>query len=162
MLIYCAIRRPWTLHAVPLSDERLRERGFNQAREISRHASRLTGIPIATDACRRVVHTSPQSQLPWKERSKNVRKAFVCLEQLAGLHVAVVDDVLTTGSTMNEVARTLKKAGAARVSAWVVCRTPKPGDRPLGVWPDIRRTHDARSFNSIAEAAGRQMPACPH
>lgn len=128
-------QRPDLIVPMPLSPERLRERGFNQAQEIARHVSGRIGVPIATDACHRVLHTSPQSQLPWKERSRNVRRAFVCVQDLTGLHVAVVDDVMTTGSTMNEVARTLKKAGASRVTAWVVCRTLKPGDHPPGPWP---------------------------
>ena len=67
--------------------------------------------------------TPPQAALPWQERAKNVRRAFVCDDVLAGMRVAVVDDVLTTGATLNELARVLRKAGAAAVVGWVVART---------------------------------------
>jgi predicted amidophosphoribosyltransferase len=66
---------------------------------------------------------APQSELPWDERRRNVRGAFACRRPLAGALVAVVDDVMTTGSTLDEVARALKRAGAARVVNWVVART---------------------------------------
>jgi predicted amidophosphoribosyltransferase len=69
------------------------------------------------------VDTPPQAALPWKERAKNVRRAFVCDADLTGQRIAVVDDVLTTGATLNELARCLKKAGAASVTGWVVART---------------------------------------
>ena len=67
--------------------------------------------------------TAPQAALPWKERKKNVRKVFVCDEDFTGKHVAVVDDVMTTGATLNELARNLKQAGAARVTGLIVART---------------------------------------
>ena len=109
--------------AMPLAPARLAERGFNQALEIARVVARITGIPLLPFACRKVVDTAPQAQLPWKERAKNVRRAFVCDADLAGRRVAVVDDVLTTGATLNELARVLRKAGAAEVAGWVVART---------------------------------------
>ena len=108
---------------MPLSDARLRERGFNQAHELARHAGRRLALPVLPHACRRVVDTAPQASLPWAERSRNVRGVFVCDADLAGKHMAIVDDVMTTGATLNELARTLKRAGAAYVSAWVVART---------------------------------------
>jgi ComF family protein len=107
---------------MPLSEARLRERGFNQSHEIARPVSRITGIDLAADLCRRVVHTPPQAMLPWKERARNVRGAFVCDTDLSGLHVAVIDDVVTTGATLNEIARVLKRAGASRVSGWSAAR----------------------------------------
>jgi ComF family protein len=97
--------------AMPLSPARLAERGFNQALEIARVVADATGIPLLPFACRRVVDTPPQAALPWKERAKNVRRAFVCDADLTGRRVAVVDDVLTTGATLNELARVLRKAG---------------------------------------------------
>jgi ComF family protein len=117
---------------MPLSDARLRERGFNQAHELARHAGRRLALPVLPHACRRVVDTAPQASLPWAERSRNVRGVFVCDADLAGKQVAIVDDVMTTGATLNELARTLKRAGAACVSAWVVARTQRdelPGFR---------------------------------
>ncbi len=110
---------------MPLSPLRLRERGFNQSLEIARGVGRMTGIPVAADACRKIVETLPQAALPWKERTKNVRGAFVCDADLRGARVAVIDDVMTSGATVNELARNLRRAGAEHISAWVVARTLK-------------------------------------
>ena len=108
---------------MPLAPRRLAERGFNQALEIARFVARAVGLPLLPHACRKVVDTPPQAALPWKERSKNVRRAFVCDADLRGKRVAVVDDVLTTGATLNELARVLRRAGAIEVTGWVVART---------------------------------------
>ncbi len=110
---------------MPLAPARLRERGFNQALEIARFVSRTTGIKLATAACRRVRDGAPQATLPWRARAKNIRGAFVCDIDLSGMRVAVIDDVLTTGATLNEIARNLRKAGASEIHGWVVARTPK-------------------------------------
>jgi ComF family protein len=107
---------------VPLSDARLKERGFNQAVEIARPLARATAVPLDLAACRRTEATAPQSRLPWKERRRNVRNAFQCGLDLTGRSVIVVDDVMTTGATLDEVARTLKHHGAAKVTNWVVAR----------------------------------------
>ncbi len=115
--------RPDVLLPMPLADARLRERGFNQAQEIARHVAQRTGIRLVPRACRKVRDTAPQAALPWKERAKNVRKAFVCDEDFTGLHVAVVDDVMTTGATLNELARNIKRAGAASVTGLIATRT---------------------------------------
>ena len=109
---------------VPLSRERLRERGYNQAVEIARAAGR----PLELGLCTRERHTPQQADLPWSERQKNVRGAFACTRRLDGKSVAVVDDVMTTGATLAEVAATLKAAGASRVVNWVVARTLPPHD----------------------------------
>jgi ComF family protein len=108
---------------VPLSAARLRERGYNQAAEIARH---VAPRQLDVDACVRPRDATPQMQLPWDERHRNVRGAFRCRGPLTGATVAVVDDVMTTGATLDEVARTLKRAGAARVVNWVVTRTLPP------------------------------------
>ncbi len=108
---------------MPLAPGRLAERGFNQALEIARVVAARTGIRLLRDACRKVADTPPQAALPWKERARNVRRAFVCDARLAGRRIAVVDDVLTTGATLNELARVLRKAGATEVVGWVVART---------------------------------------
>ena len=108
---------------MPLAHGRLAERGFNQALEIARVAAAHTGIRLLPGACRKVADTPPQAALPWQERARNVRRAFVCDAVLDGMRVAVVDDVLTTGATLNELARVLRKAGAAAVVGWVVART---------------------------------------
>jgi ComF family protein len=108
---------------VPLSSARLRGRGYNQAVEIARHIARGK---LDVDVCVRHRDAAPQMQLPWDERQRNVRGAFRCRQPLAGATVAVVDDVMTTGATLDEVARTLKRAGAGRVVNWVVARTLPP------------------------------------
>jgi ComF family protein len=117
--------RPDCIVALPLHPTRLRERGFNQSLLLARQISRRLGIPLLADACERVRNTPPQSSLPWKERDKNMRLAFACKPgaDMRGKHVAVVDDVMTTGASVGELARALKQAGAKEVSAWVVART---------------------------------------
>jgi ComF family protein len=108
---------------MPLSAERLRERGYNQALEIARVIASRLGIPLAAAACRRVQHGPPQSALAFDARAKNIAGAFVCMDDLSGRSVAVVDDVLTTGATLNEIARVLRKRGASAVVGWVAART---------------------------------------
>ena len=115
--------RPELIVPMPLSRERLRERGFNQALEIARPIAAALGIQLSVDACLRVQHAPPQSALAWAERAKNISGAFVCMEDIAGRSVAVVDDVLTTGATLNEIARVLRLRGASRVTGWVAART---------------------------------------
>jgi ComF family protein len=108
---------------LPLSIPRLRERGFNQAVEIARPLGRALKLPLELDGCIRSRDTAPQATLPWKERRKNIRHAFECNVGLTGKSVIVVDDVMTTGATLDEFARTLKAHGAVRVTNWVAART---------------------------------------
>jgi ComF family protein len=117
--------RPDLIVPMPMSSLRLRERGFNQALEIARGLSARLDLKLATELCRRTRHTPPQASLPWDERHRNIRGAFACEADLAGARVAVVDDVLTTGATVNELARVLLRAGAAQVVGWVVARTER-------------------------------------
>ena len=114
---------PDRLIALPLSIERQRERGYNQAAEIARLAAARTGIPLLSAGVRRVRAAPPQAVLPWAARERNVRGAFACDADLAGLRVAVIDDVMTTGASLSELARTLRAAGATRIENWVVART---------------------------------------
>ena len=108
---------------VPLSTARLRDRGYNQAVEIARHLARGK---LDIDVCVRHADAVAQTELPWDERRRNVRGAFGCRRALTGATVAVVDDVMTTGATLDELALTLKRAGAAKVVNWVVARTLPP------------------------------------
>jgi ComF family protein len=108
--------------AMPLHPLRLRERGFNQSQLLAQRISKRLSIPLLNN-CQRTRNTSPQSTLAWKERGKNMREAFSCTADLTGKRVAIVDDVMTTGSSVDALANTLKKAGASTVSAWVIART---------------------------------------
>ena len=126
----CVSVRPDCIIAMPLHPVRLRERGFNQSLQLARHIGRQLDLPVLPFACQRVRNTASQSTLPWKERGKNMRKAFACSADVAGKHVAIVDDVMTTGATLNELALVLLNAGASEVSSWVVARTlPHTGKR---------------------------------
>jgi ComF family protein len=109
---------------LPLSRARQRERGFSQSIEIGRIVARRTGLPLAR-LLSRTAHAPPQASLPWRARAGNVRGAFACDRDLTGRHVAVLDDVMTTGATLDAAAAALIAAGAARVDAWVVARTLK-------------------------------------
>jgi ComF family protein len=108
---------------MPLHPKRLAERGFNQALEIARGLARHLGRPIEPRGVLRVKDTLPQTELPYEERAKNVRGAFLCKLDLSGASVAVLDDVMTTGATLNELAQALKRAGATRVENFVIART---------------------------------------
>lgn len=111
---------------VPLARSRQRERGFNQALEIAKPLSRWTGIPLLADTAIRVRDTPPQASLAWSERAKNIRGAFACAKALTGRRVIVIDDVMTTGASLEEFAKTLKRAGAASVENWLIARTLPP------------------------------------
>lgn len=113
---------------VPLHRRRLRQRGFNQALEIARPLRRH-GYNIDARCCTRTRHTPPQSELPAATRLHNLRDAFRVEKDIVGENIVLIDDVLTTGATLNALAGTLKHAGAARVEAWVIARTPEPGSR---------------------------------
>lgn len=119
---------PDWLTAVPLGPQRLRERGFNQALEVARPLARHLGLPLYPQLLQRLRDTRAQSSLRQDERQGNLREAFTVAQEfidtVRGRHVGVVDDVLTTGATLNEVAATLKRFGAARVTNLVFARTP--------------------------------------
>ena len=114
--------RPDLLLPMPLHPLRLRERGFNQTLEITRIVSKTLSLPFDTHMAKRVVNTAAQAALDGESRRKNMRGAFACSEQVAGRHIAVLDDVMTSGATLNALCETLQKAGAAKLSVWVVAR----------------------------------------
>ena len=115
--------------AMPLHRTRLAERGFNQALEIAKHVADFAGGKLLHSAVHKRRETLLQSELPLEARAKNVRNAFQCTEVFNRNAVVVVDDVMTTGATLNEMARVLKHAGAGQVINLVVARTLPPGER---------------------------------
>lgn len=119
---------PDLLAPVPLGPQRLAERGYNQALEIARPLSRALGVRLAPRLALRLRETRAQSQLHQDERHTNLRGAFTLspqtMEQVRGQHIGLVDDVITTGETLHELAATLKRFGAARVTNLVFARTP--------------------------------------
>lgn len=125
-----AAEAPDYLLPVPLSAERLRERGYNQSWELARALARRRGIACAADMLVRLRDTAHQLQLPPEQRAANVRQAFAAdprqVSALRGRRVAVLDDVMTTGATLYELARALRQAGVAHVQAWVIARTATP------------------------------------
>ncbi|TAG46958.1 MAG: ComF family protein [Betaproteobacteria bacterium] len=108
--------------AVPASPERLQERGYNQAELIARQISKRLCIPLDRESLVRIRDTETQYQRNWIERRANVRGAFAATRSLAGQRVLLVDDVLTTGATLNELSRTAQLAGALSVDAFVLAR----------------------------------------
>jgi ComF family protein len=108
---------------MPLHPTRLAERGFNQAVEIGRVLARQRRTRLDTDVVERVRLTAAQVDLSLAERQRNLRDAFACRADLSGKHILVIDDVMTSGSSLNELARTLKLHGAQSVCAAVVART---------------------------------------
>lgn len=121
---------------IPLARARLQERGYNQSLLLARQLVRITGKPCHADLLLRWRHTATQSALPHAtDRRSNLAGAFMpaphWLPRLRGRRIALVDDVMTTGTTLHEAATCLRNAGAAEVWGWVVARTPPPGgDNP--------------------------------
>jgi ComF family protein len=114
--------KPDCIIPVPLHSARYRERGFNQALEIARTASKALQIPVDCDSCSRHKDTPHQTGLSAKKRQQNLRRAFSVQKPIPSSHVAILDDVMTTGSTANALAKELKKAGVSRVDVWVCAR----------------------------------------
>ncbi len=115
--------RPQALVPVPLHRARLRQRGFDQALELARPLSRLLAVPLRTDALQRVRATQAQTRLDAAARRRNLRGAFAVGPALPA-HVALVDDVMTTGATVEAATRVLLRAGVERVDVWVCARVP--------------------------------------
>ena len=107
---------------VPLHSSRYKERGFNQSIEIARAVGKVLQIPVDVSSCIRHRDTPHQTSLTAKQRRTNIKNAFTVLKSIQGLHIAIIDDVMTTGSTVRELASSLKIAGASRVDVWVCAR----------------------------------------
>ncbi len=116
--------RPELILPAPAHRLRLRERGFNQAVEIARAVSHANGVPARADLLRKVRVTEHQSALTREQRLRNLRNAFSLIDEVPARHVALLDDVITTGATTRELARLLKRHGVERVDVWALARTP--------------------------------------
>ena len=115
---------PQALIPVPLHPDRLAVRGYNQSVEIARVVGHALALPVDIFCCRRVLATPPQAGLDERARRRNIRGAFTAQSPFPWEHVAILDDVMTTGSTATELTRVLRRAGAARVEVWAAARTP--------------------------------------
>jgi ComF family protein len=126
VLARASMALPDLLCPVPLGDRRLVERGFNQALEIARPLAASLGVALHPKLAERTLETSAQSGVTPAERANNVRGAFAVADPdlVAGRHVGLVDDVMTSGHTLGELAATFKRFGAARVTNFVFARTP--------------------------------------
>ncbi len=114
--------RPDLILPVPLHRRRLRERGYNQALEISRPVAQKLGVKLDITGVERIRDTTPQTKLSPGARRRNLRRAFRAKCEYSALSVALVDDVMTSGHTAEHLARELIKAGAREVQIWVVAR----------------------------------------
>lgn len=113
---------PELLIPVPLHADRLRRRGYNQALELARAIGQRLPIRLAPEASWRVRATGEQTRLEAADRRRNVRGAFAVRADVHGRHIALLDDVITTGATVAELARTARRAGAARIEVWAAAR----------------------------------------
>lgn len=115
--------KPDLILPVPLHPKRLRERGFNQSNEIAKLFAKATGLPIDRSGVKRHKFTVAQHQLSAKDRRLNLTNAFTPTRQYAGLHIAILDDVVTTTQTVTDLSHTLLLAGASRIDVWCITRT---------------------------------------
>jgi len=113
---------PEALIPLPLHPNRIKQRGFNQALEISRPIVKRLKLPLLYNNCLRIKHTSAQATLPAMERQQNVKNAFTIAKNIPYKHIAVLDDVITTGHTMMEFCRVLKQAGVKQIDVWCCAR----------------------------------------
>lgn len=131
LLAHCFIKtikqrksnRPECIIPVPLHGQRLRERGFNQALELARIVAKQLNIPLDYRYCQRDKSTPFQSGLSAKQRKQNLKNAFSVSKLPSYKHVAIFDDVVTTGTTVNELARQLKRSGVETIEVWAIART---------------------------------------
>lgn len=122
---FAPLPMPQALVPVPLHGTRLRQRGYDQALELARPLARLWQLPLLADGLRRCRHTAPQSRLDAVQRRRNLHGAFNVKPGITWpAHVVLVDDVMTTGATLHAAAMALRRAGVARIDAWVCARAP--------------------------------------
>lgn len=115
--------KPELIIPVPLHPLRLRKRGYNQALELSRPIAKSLNIPLNKFSVKRLKHTAPQAKLSAKEREKNIKRAFVVKKSFRYNHVAIVDDVITTGNTIAELCNELFRTGVNKIDVWCCARS---------------------------------------
>lgn len=114
---------PELLIPVPLHQRRLQERGFNQAVEIAKPLGKRLKIPVVIHSCQRIKNTKPQSELSGKERIHNVSAAFAITKPINARHVAIIDDVITTGNTVQSLSLALQEHGITTIEVWSIAKT---------------------------------------
>lgn len=117
------VSKPDVLIPVPLHPKRLRQRGYNQALELARPIAKRLNMPIDFRSCQRIKATEAQTGIPAKERMKNMKGAFSVSSSLNKSHVVLIDDVMTTGSTVIELSRVLRESGVKQIDVVCCART---------------------------------------
>lgn len=118
-----AEKLPQLIIPVPLHKKRLLTRGFNQAAELAKPIAKELNIPIDYDSCIRIKNTDPQSGLPEKQRKNNIRNSFQIIKPISIEHIAIIDDVVTTGNTVRELSKIIKRTGVKRIDIWCCAKT---------------------------------------
>lgn len=113
---------PQLLVPVPLHPKRLRQRGFNQSLEIAKSLGRQLHIAVDKNALQRVIDTPSQHSLPYSQRRKNMKNAFQTTKPKLPSHIALIDDVLTSGHTVGEAAKVLQRCGVDTIEVWTIAR----------------------------------------
>jgi ComF family protein len=121
-IINKGITMPDALIPVPLHETRQRSRGYNQSLEVAKQLSKRMNLSLKVNLCRRTINTQPQSSLSMKMRKRNVRNSFSLNDEQIPKHIAIIDDVITTGSTINELTRVFKQAGCQQITIWAIAR----------------------------------------
>ncbi len=116
---------PEALIPVPIHKSKIKKRGYNQSIEIFHHVAKQLHIPFEKTCCQKIKNTDSQSTLSAKERQNNIKNSFKIIKPVNYKHVAIVDDVITTGATANELSRLIKQHGVARVDIWACARSKK-------------------------------------
>jgi ComF family protein len=112
---------PEAIVPVPLSKPRFKNRGFNQVQEILRPLQKNSNI--LDNICLRTKHTTPQTKISIRHRKRNLRKAFMLTQEVPHKHIAIMDDVVTTGSTINAISEAFREAGVQQIDVWCICKT---------------------------------------
>jgi len=114
---------PQLLIPIPLHCKRLRQRGYNQSLELAKCLSKQLNIPLSNHTLNRTKDTPPQASLPFKDRKSNIQHAFSLMDSNIPAHIALIDDVLTTGHTANAAAKCLRLKGVETIEVWTIART---------------------------------------